>query len=761
MQNNWIIEDNHLDTDNLQKNESIFHVANGYIGVRGNFEEGYNSSMPSIRGTYINAFYDIVPITYGEKAYAFPETMQKIVNIIDVQTINLQIGAERFNLFDGEIKHFRRFVNLKEGIYTREIHWISPNGHELKITIKRVASFTTLELLAIEYTVEKINCSEAISLYSTINGNVENYTNPNDPRVGGSHAKLLYVVNQTATDSYDQILCETKHSKLQVAATTTHILSAPCTINKKVKDDEIAYTYTFDNTIQEVTLTKYTIFTDNRRHNDVVNSGINLLKDIIDTSFETICTQQKDYLDKFWQVANIELEGDDSLQQGIRFNVYQLLQSVGKDKYSNITAKGLSGEGYEGHYFWDTEIYMLPFFILCNPTLAKQLLTYRYTILDHARKRALELGHKKGAAYAWRTITGDECSAYFPAGTAQYHINGDIAYTYIQYYLATGDYAFVEEFGAEVIFETARIWLEIGHFHNDSFRIDAVTGPDEYTAIVNNNYYTNRLAQYNLLWAVKWYTLLKERSPEVWAKLTNKIQLTEEEITLFEKAAQTMYLPYDETLGISEQDDSFLSKAVWDFENTPKENYPLLLHYHPLAIYRYQVLKQADVVLSHFLLEDDLSNEVIKNSYDYYEKLTTHDSSLSCAVYSIMASKVGYAQKAYDYFIETARLDLDNTHNNTKDGLHTANMGGTWMSIVYGFAGVRIKEGLISFNPGLPANWNKLSFNLSYQGTIIHVCMTPSSTHFSIQEGQLKIRVYDTDYLLTENMPLELPSLKA
>ncbi len=757
MNTGWIVESNELDVKSLLKNESIFNVANGYIGIRGNFEEGYTKDIPTIKGNYINAFYEEVGITYGEKAYAFPDTMQKLVNIIDAQSITIQIGDESFSLFEGEIRAYKRYVDMQKGVYTRNIHWVSPKGEEVAITIKRLASFTVLELFAVHIIVERIKCDKPITITSRTTGDVENYTNSNDPRVGAGHAKILRPVECLISDEYEQITCETQTSKLKVTATTAHKVSSGNKVKRENDKQSLVNTYVFDDVKRKIEFTKYTIYTDTRRYEDVVREGIKLIEEVCHKSFEVLEEEQGMYLEDFWKVADIQIEGDDALQQGLRFNIYQLLQSVGKDKLSNIAAKGLSGEGYEGHYFWDTEIYMLPFFIVCHPALAKQLLRYRYTILDHARKRAKELGHKKGAAYAWRTITGDECSAYFPAGTAQYHLNGDIAYTYIQYYLATGDKEFIKEFGAEVIFETARIWLEIGHFHEGKFKIDAVTGPDEYTAIVNNNFYTNRLAQYNLKWAIKWYNLLKDEAPKKLQALVERIGLTEDELTLFEKAAEKMYLPYDESLRINAQDDTFLSKAVWDFESTPKEHYPLLLHYHPLTIYRYQVLKQADVVLSHFLLEEGIAHEVIKKSYDYYERITTHDSSLSCAIYSIIASKIGYEEKAYNYFIETARLDLDNTHNNTKDGLHTANMGGTWMSVVYGFAGLRIKEDHISLNPKLPKQWQGLQFNFLYKGATIQVDMKSDRTIIQVTtKVPLKIRIQDKEYEVFEDRTIEV-----
>ncbi len=752
MKRGWVISNNNLDIKNLLNNESIFNVANGYLGVRGNFEEGYPISFPTIRGTYINAFYEKVPISYGEKAYAFPETMQKIVNVTDTQGIIITIAGESFSLFEGTIKSFNRFLNMEEGYYRREILWSSPNGKEINIKITRMASFNHLELFAIHYEIERVNFDGEIIIESAINGDVKNFTDDDDPRVGSTHASILHVNSVIVEDEFIQIVSRTINSNETVVATVKHRCNADYTLHFEKDEKYVKAVFKIESGSDSIGFTKYIIYTDSRRHVSPENSGIKIIEEVSRETFDELLEEQKNYLNEFWSIADINIEGDEKLQQGLRYNLYQLLQSVGKDSISNIAAKGLSGEGYEGHYFWDSEIYILPFFTLCNPKLAKQLLKYRYTILDYARVRARELGHKRGAAYPWRTITGEECSAYFPAGTAQYHINSDIAYSYVQYYLATGDMDFIKEFGAEVIFETARIWIEIGHFDKGLFKIDAVTGPDEYTAIVNNNYYTNVLAKYNLKWASKLYHLLQSEDGELLNLLCKKISLTKVEIEMFEKAYNNMYLPYSEEYKINPQDDAFLSKAVWNFEDTPKDKYPLLLNYHPLTIYRYQVLKQADTVLAHFLAEDESNFDTIRNSYDYYEKITTHDSSLSSAVYGIMASKVGYLEKAYDYFIQTARLDLDDTHGNTKDGVHTANMGGTWMAIVYGFAGLRIKEDYISLNPRLPEKWNELKFKFLYKGACIKVDMQKEKTIIDVQcDYPINLKVNNQLYELTGN----------
>lgn len=492
---------------------------------------------------------------------------------------------------------------------------------------------------------------------------------------------------------------------------------------------------------ERIQFTKLNVYVDTLRHGPaIVEAGLGVIQNARTETFEEMLEAQKQYLDRFWSNADIEIKGDEKLQEGIRFNLFQLLQSVGKDGVSNIAAKGLSGEGYEGHYFWDTEIYILPVFTMTNPQIAKKLLKYRHSILEFAKARAKEMGHKQGALFPWRTISGTECSAFFPAGTAQYHISADIAYSYIQYYLVTGDIEFLKEFGAEVLFETARLWIDVGHYYEGTFRIDDVTGPDEYTCIVNNNYYTNAMAKWNLSWAAKV------------AEMINSDQVTKVEAKEWQEAAEKMYLPYDEKVQINPQDDTFLQKAVWDFEATPKEKYPLLLHYHPLTLYRYQVLKQADTVLAHFLLEDEQSLEIMKRSYDYYEKITTHDSSLSYCIYSIMAAKLDYKEKAFNYFIETARLDLENTHGNTKDGLHMANMGGTWLAIVYGFAGMRVKESGISFAPFVPEQWQGYSFFVQYQNQKLKLELTKTDLNITLVEGdELEVTVYDEVFVVQKS----------
>jgi alpha,alpha-trehalose phosphorylase len=569
-----------------------------------------------------------------------------------------------------------------------------------------------------------------------VNGDVSNYSNSEDPRVSSEEIKALTVNNVFSNENVATISAKTQNSKLSVSCSVFNKLNKGGKSLFNIGEKQIDTIIEAEIEVNEkLKLEKYSIYTDSLRYKKPEQEGIKICKEAAMLGSDYYFEQQREYLKEFWNCSDVLIEGNEAIKQGVHYNLYQLLQSVGKDKYSNIAAKGLSGEGYEGHYFWDTEIYMFPFYLLTEPEIAKNLLMYRYGTLEAARANARVLGHKNGALFPWRTIVGSECSGFFPAGTAQYHINADIAYAFIKYFQVTGDIDFTRDFGAEVLFETARLWLDTGHFRADRFTIEAVTGPDEYTCIINNNYYTNLMAKYNLKWASKLYYLLKENYNNKLMEITNRLRLLESEVEEWSRAYEQMYLPYDAKLDINPQDDSFLNKDIWNFDNTPKENYPLLLNYHPLLLYRYQVCKQADTVLAYFLLEEEQKFSTIKNSFDYYEKITTHDSSLSSCIFSIMASRVGYPERAYDYFMESVRLDLDDTHGNTKDGIHTANMGGSYLAIVYGFAGLRIKDDGIYFNPRIPSEWSSYEFKIKYNKRIIKITINKLEIVFDLLQG--------------------------
>ncbi|GKH31531.1 glycoside hydrolase family 65 protein [Hungatella hathewayi] len=737
------------DNEKLLLQETIFHNANGYIGVRGCLEEGTRKNYDTIRGTYINGFYDFTKMNQAEKLCGLVEEKQTIVNVADTQTIHLCIDGEMLSPDTGKFLDGERVLDMDGGFTLRRFRYETSRGKQAVIEIRRMTSFALPSLFTIEYKVKAVNFSGPVEFISWHSGKVQNYCNPDDPRVAGESVQYLRTEACFEENGVSYILSRTMNSGLGVCSAAAHKINGIHVRENGHVDMEKGQAKktipVFLETGQEAVLEKYSIFTDSIRNPDCLETAKQNMQKVLETGLAYYNLEQERYLKHFWENSALEITGDAELSSAVHYNLYQLVQSVSKDKYGNIAAKGLSGEGYEGHYFWDTEMYIQPFFVLTNPEISRNLLSYRYEILREARENARILGHKKGALYPWRTIMGKECSGYFPSGSAQYHINGDIAYAAAAYYLATQDLEFMAKKGAEILFETARLWMDVGNYYNGTFQIHTVTGPDEYTCLVNNNYYTNVSAQYNLHWAVAIYQLLKEAGLE--RDVVDRIGLTEEELREFREAEEHMYLPYDEILGINPQDDSFLSKEVWDLKNTKVEEFPLLLHYHPMYLYRYQVCKQADTVLAHFIFEDAQSLETIRKSFLYYEKITTHDSSLSTCIYSIVASRLGMREKAYSHFGDSAKLDLYNTHKNTKDGIHTANMGGTYMAIVYGFAGLRLKETGLHLSPYLPEKWDSYRFCFLYHGSQIEAETDKEGTRLALKRGApVQIFLYGKAY---------------
>jgi len=729
------IKDFELDNDALLLGETLFHNANGYIGVRANFEEGYPDGFKTVRGMYINGFYDFSEMKQAEKLFGLVEEKQTMLNVADTQGIQLTIGGEDFSMFTGEVLESSRWLDMAGGFTARRVLWKSPHGKEVEIVIRRMTAFTRLALFIIDFQVTVKNSDAKISFISGHKGDVMNYFDPSDPRIAGESFQHIAVEKVEIWADSSFITSKTVKSQLMCCSGVKHSLSGKPETALIQSVGGATATFSMDvEKDQPVRLVKVTAITDSIRCANVREACALELANATSVPIETLYAEQAQYLADCWKRCELNIDGDDDLNLALRFNMYQLIQSVTKDEYGNIAAKGLSGEGYEGHYFWDTEMYIQPFFVLTMPEFCKKLIAMRYKTLGFAKENARILGHTRGALFPWRTIMGSECSGHYPSGTAQYHINGDIAYAIVAYYLATGDFDFIVSTGAELLFEIARLWLDVGNFYKGKFQINDVTGPDEYTCIVNNNYYTNALAKYSLYWAAKFYGLLKESGKL--AELAEKTGITQHEIGDFIKASEAMNLPYDEELGINPQDDSFLQKKAWNFADTPKENYPLLLHYHPLHLFRYQVCKQADTVMAHFILEDYQSQETIRKSFAFYEKITTHDSSLSACIFSIVASRLGFAEKASEYFGDSAKLDLFNTHKNTKDGIHTANMGGNYMAIVYGFAGLRLKEDGISFTPILPAKWSGYEFSVSYRGSVIEVKVSGGQCTFALVNGE-------------------------
>lgn len=743
----WSITETALDSASNFLHETLFALGNGYIGLRGSHEEGYRGPPgTSLDGSYLNGFYESEPIVYPEAACGLAKTNQFMLNVPNAKGIALWLGDEAFDPLTGSLSHYRRSLDFRTGVLERGLTWTAPSGRQVAIRSRRLVCFAHKHLFAIEYEVTPLNFSAPIRLLATVDGAVSNQQAGDDPRVGSAVSGPALALLAVQQDGAFSAISQRTHNSgfTLVSAIDSAIDASVPSMRAPYRNDPrdgqlVGHRFEVEAAQgQPVRLTKFGAYFSSRDYpaDELMARARAELAQARAAGFAALCAGQQAYLADFWAEADVEIAGDAALQQGMRFNQFHLLQSVGRDGKTNIAAKGVTGEGYEGHYFWDTEIYIFPFFLYSKPEIARKLLEYRYAGLGKARERARQMAHAQGALYPWRTIAGEECSAYFPAGTAQYHINADIAYSIKLYFEATGDLDYMADAGAEIVLETARIWIGIGHTDRAGrFCINEVTGPDEYTALVNNNYYTNAMAQMHLRFAADVADTLARERPDALARLAATIGLAAGEIDTWRHAAAQMALPYDAALGIHAQDDSFLSKKPWDFAATPKEHYPLLLNYHPLVIYRHQVCKQADVVLALLLLSERFTLADKRRDFDYYEAVTTHDSSLSSCIFSIIASEVGYHDKAYDYFMETARLDLDDTHGNTHYGVHTAAMAGTWMGVAYGFAGMRVTDGALRFAPTLPARWTHYQFKIHLRGALLQVRVEAAQVAYTLLKG--------------------------
>lgn len=718
----WSVTEEGFHPGDLRENESVFALGNGLIGLRGNLEEGGATGAETIQGSFLNGVFDSEPIRYGETAYGYAKNHETICNVMDAKSLVLFADGEQLDAGKCDLLEHKRKLDLRAGLLTRRFVWQTKSGASLAVETARLVSLPHEELAATSLRVRCLEGKCALRIESGISPAVIAEGDANDPRNAAGKDRSLRPLRPEAEGGLLAMGQETKHSGFTVCCAVEH-RGLPVSMTEAEADRVRAI---FEQTLaagEELCLEKSICYTAARNADaeTLRREAKALCKGAPD--FDALAEEQRAFLDAFWENAWLEIRGDDALLQGLRFNLFHLLQAAGRDGLRNIAAKGLTGEGYEGHTFWDTESYILPVFIHTDPALARKLLEYRYAMLPQARERARVMGHAEGALFPWRTIDGEECSAYFPAGTAQYHIDGDVAHAVWDYFDATQDLDFLAESGAEILFECARLYADLGFFSDQKdgrFVINGVTGPDEYNAIVDNNVYTNRIAEECFRSAVKALAILREERPEDAARLVDALAIRENEPAVWQEAAEKMFYPAARD-GIVPQDEGFLDREPWPLESIPASQRPLLLHFHPLTIYRRRICKQADLILAMLRWGEDYSLEDKKRNFAFYDSVTTHDSSLSMAVFSILASEIGLADKAYDYFMSSARLDLDDMHHNTRDGLHMANMAGTWLGLTQGFGGLRCRDGQLSFAPVCPQQWEGYSFRLAYRGRLVQV----------------------------------------
>jgi len=770
--NDWKIIQKKFAPQYLAQDETVFAIGNGYLGFRGNHEEGTPVEQ---RGTFINGFHEQWPIRYGESAYGFAKTGQTMLNVTDSKVIRLYVDDEPFYLPTADLKSYERVLDMKAGALHRDILWQTASGKRVSIKSTRIVSMERRHVAAISYEVKVLNAPAKLILSSKLRcpSDTDNYNEVNeDPRKSRAFEPDVFIpkVNQVK-DQRVFLGHEVRTSKMTLACGVDHVIETEndYSFESECYEDSAKIIYSV-NAEKGVAfrLIKYMVYHTSRSApvKELCGRTERTLNSLVNGGFDDIVKGQQRFMDDFWTRSDIEttIHKDRRTQQCLRFNLFHILQASARVEGTGIGAKGLTGEAYEGHYFWDTEVYVMPFLIYTAPSVARNLLRFRFSLLDKARKRAKEV-NQKGALFPWRTITGDEASAYYAAGTAQYHINADIMYALRKYVEITGDEEFLFDYGTEMLIETARFWADLGFYSlngKEEFHIHGVTGPDEYTAIVNNNAFTNMMARENLRYAVESLELLQKKRPESFKALAHDTDLQPEEMDEWRKAAKQMYIPYDEEKGIHPQDDGFLKKEIWDFENTPLDKYPLLLNFHPLVIYRFQVIKQADVVMAMFLLGHEFSLELKKRNYDYYDPLTTGDSSLSASVYSILALELDYLDRALELIRYAAWMDLGDVGGNVKDGAHIASMGGTWMTVVYGLAGMRDYGGRISFNPKSLPQVEEVRFPLTVRGQMFEVNIGKESVKYSLKKGNgLTIYHRDQEIKLSKDQPHTVMELVA
>ncbi|HWG75120.1 MAG TPA: glycosyl hydrolase family 65 protein [Acidimicrobiales bacterium] len=723
----WCLTEVGLHLGLLAQTESVFALSNGHIGLRGNLDEGDPHGLP---GTYLGSFYEQRPLPSAESAYGVAESSQTVVNVTNGKLIRLLVDDEPFDVRYGRLAAHRRTLDMRGGTLEREAEWESPGRRTVRVRTTRLVSLVQRAIAAVSYEVQAVSHEVRLVIQSELVANEELPVAHGDPRQAAILGHCLQSERYRTEDHRALLIHRTKNSGLRVAAMMEHeVLEAPDDIEVRTEVWPDAARSSVILTLapgQKLRFVKYLAYgwSAERSLPALEDQVAGAIYAATHTGFDGLLGDQRSYLDDFWDRADVEVDGDDEVQQAVRFAMFHVLQAGARAETRAIAAKGLTGPGYDGHAFWDSETFVLPVLTYTAPEAAADALRWRHATLALAQDRAAQLG-LQGASFPWRTIAGEECSGYWPASTAAFHINADIADATLRYLDATGDEAFADEVAVALLVATARLWCSLGHFDDGrGFRIDGVTGPDEYSAVADNNIYTNLMAQRNLLGAAAIAEAHQARSAE--------LGVGKDEVAAWRRAGAAMAFPYDEALGVHPQADGFIRHQRWDFESTGKDEYPLLLHFPYFDLYRKQVVKQADVVLAIHLRGDAFSAEDKARDFAYYEALTVRDSSLSACTQAVVAAEVGHLDLAYDYLGEAALMDIQDLEHNTRDGLHIASLAGTWIALVAGLGGMRDHGERLSFAPRLPDGITRLRFRLLWRGARLAVEVRPREATYSL-----------------------------
>ncbi|MEU8230539.1 glycosyl hydrolase family 65 protein [Actinoplanes sp. NPDC048967] len=723
----WCVRETTLDLDRLAQSESVLALSNGHIGLRGNLDEG---EPHGIAGTYLNSFHERRPLPYAEGGYGYPESGQTVVNVTDGKIIRLLVDDAPFDVRYGTLHHHERRLDLRNGVLTREADWTSPAGRRVRVRSRRLVSFTQRAVAAIEYQVEAVDAAVRVIVQSELITNEEQSTTSVDPRVAAALENPLEAVEHVVGSHSALLVHRTRVSKQLMAAGMEHIVTGGEDVVVE-SDGEPCWARTNVTGVLRPGATLTVVKTMAYGWSSI--RSVPSLRDQVAaaligarrTGFAGLLREQQEYLREFWDNADVVIEGDAQLQQAVRFGLFHVLQSGARAERRAIPAKGLTGPGYDGHTFWDTEGFVLPVLTYTQPRAAADALRWRHSTLWLARERAQALG-LRGAAFPWRTIRGQECSGYWPAGTAGFHVNADIADAVLRYRMVTGDDTLDRECGVELLVETARLWDSLGHFDRRGvWHLPGVTGPDEYSALSDDNIFTNLMAARNLRGAAD----AVARHPD----LADRLGVTDREALSWRTAAAAVHLPYDPELEVHEQSAGFTGHPEWAFTDDPAQ-YPLLLSAPYFELYRRQVVKQADLVLAMHWCGDAFTPAQKARNLDYYERRTVRDSSLSAGTQAVLAAETGHLELAHRYAREAATVDLLDLHHNSRDGLHMASLASAWTAIVSGFGGLRDHGGVLSFDPALPAGINRLRFAVRWQGRSLRVTVTSTQATYALHD---------------------------
>ncbi|ASN22813.1 family 65 glycosyl hydrolase [Streptomyces pluripotens] len=732
----WCLRETALNLEVLAQSESVFALSNGHIGWRGNLDEGEPHGLP---GSYLNGVYERRPLPYAEAGYGYPESGESVINVTDGKVIRLLVNDHPCDLRYGRVLAHERVLDFRSGVLSRTARWSTPGGRTVRITSRRLVSFTQRAVAAVVYEVEPVNGRARVAVQSELVANEQLPHTEGDPRVAAVTGAPLVGEEHFAQDTRLRLVHRTVRSGLRVGAAADHLIDGPEGTRWTAQSEPDVSRLTVTAELepgQRLRLVKFVAYGwSGQRSLPAVHDQVDAaVAAAVSTGWEGLAHEQRTFLDRFWAGADVEVEGDAQIQQAVRFALFHVLQAAARGENQAIPAKGLTGTGYDGHSFWDIESYVLPVLTFTAPQAVASALRWRHRTLPAARQRAHQLG-LAGATFPWRTISGAECSAYWPAGTAAFHVNADIAMAAVRYVLVSGDEEFERGVGLDLLVHTARLWRSLGHHDAEGvFHIDGVTGPDEYSAIARDNLYTNLMARQNLLVAAD----LAIRHPD----RAEELGVDEEEAAAWRDAAARMAVPYNETLGVHEQSAGFTRFQHWDFDSTPPEHYPLLLHYPYFDLYRKQVVKQADLVLAMMESPNTFTDEEKARNFAYYDALTVRDSSLSACCQAVLAAETGHLRLAYAYLGEAALMDLDDLEHNTRDGLHIASLAGTWIALVVGFGGLRRHAGedgrpdRLGFAPRLPEALSRVAFTVTVRGRRLKVDIGPASARYVLEEGE-------------------------